>query len=130
MIKKVTLETAIQLKNAGFIQDSISKFYVNRKDQRGRDNWNIEDLYTFPRDKVKEYYAAPTSDEILEELPETIHIKGVETWWLTIEKCNGVYVCFYDGYEDKSYQENESLPEAPAKMYLWLKAEGLIGGDK
>lgn len=135
MIKIVTLETAIQLKDAGFKQDTNKLWHHIRQ---GTDkDFKLVDIHDEDYEYHKDFYiASPTSDEILEELPKSIKLKGDE-YDLMIKIYAIDVSVWYEGYfcqntyvlKDNIINDN-SLPEALAQMYLWLKAEGLIGGNK
>ncbi len=129
-IKTVSLKTARLLKEAGFRQDS-EYAWMWLEDETTDD---LEDkhillhLYEIEHmalDRV--FYSAPTTDEILAELP-----KKILTYNLRIgcgESYNPFYVKFVDDedvYIGHPMIENESLPEVLAAMYLWLKKEGLL----
>lgn len=136
--KTTSLETSKLLKEAGFRQDNISKYHVHRIDSRGRNEWTTEDLYTFPRDKVKEFIAAPTTDELLEELPQSV-FKENDNRILVIENRfdnnhNSKYwmVSCRSYHDDITWgcQTDKSLPEALAQMYLFLANKGFINAKR
>jgi len=73
-------------------------------------------------------YPAPLATEVLEELPRFI---GNSNYELTIvHKSYGNYcVSFYDDGTESSYSEEQfdrSLPDALARMWLYLKKEELL----
>lgn len=135
MIKTVSLEIAKALKDAGFRQDTAFHWY-------GGGAYRTELCYGMLKvggiameilDKDMFNYAAPTTDELLDELPKEVNRESM-CYHLRIAFGNdyGNNV-FYLGYEeDEEYYldcpltENKSLSEALAQMYLWLKKEGLI----
>ena len=74
-------------------------------------------------------YSAPTSDEILKELPK--YIKKDIVYDLTIKNYPVASVILYQAYGVKELpycklQEDEKLSNALAKMWLYLKKEGYI----
>jgi len=72
-------------------------------------------------------YYAPTSDELLKELPHEVN-----GFHLRIEPVlNEEYIVGYweEGYEDErrfDYYNDKKLTNALAKMWLYLKKEGLL----
>jgi hypothetical protein len=139
MIKTVSLETAKALKEAGFNKNTA--FYW--KPVRGASRtlplpifrWELEN-YT---NCDAEDYAAPTTDELLEALPKVRSLKtdnvegdgGCLDYNLQIKfrrEGDYIYVGYVSGSGIRSggEQENKSLVEALAQMWLWLRKEGLI----
>ncbi len=120
MIKTVSLETAKALKDAGFRQDNMAYYYPGElscfKGPVSME-WGIESGLN---SHFK--YAAPTTDELLEELPEIVKDQR-----LNISKERNLYFVSYE-YEDNLLQcfHRKSLPEALAQMWLHLKKESLI----
>lgn len=125
----VSLEMAKKLKEAGFGQDTEYKWldyagkgpHLNPFTKIGHTD-NFEKLYEV-------ICAAPTTDELLAELPETIH--GAPVYQLAIEPINKIFWCGYqnhrsDGVEYKREAVANTLPEALAKMWLWLKSQNLL----
>lgn len=128
MIKKVCLETAKALKNAGFRQEGINSYWNNYE------NPDIESKVCsegYPKSAwaVSETYAAPTSDEILEELPYSLRFTESDYWlWVTKLKHGTYEVRYTDAFHRKVKRitQDESLPEALAQMWLFLRKEKLI----
>ena len=127
----VSLELAKQLKETGWKKKT--EVYWDITAQRITNKHNF-DVTNYPLN----FIPAPLATEILEELP--IFIDGDKEFNLHIKKVvNNDYIVKYeDGgsmtYEGKSgeedyYQCDESLPNALAKMYLYLKKEGLLNGQ-
>lgn len=74
-----------------------------------------------------EYFKAPLATEILEELPE--HLEKVE--FLSISKITiGLEQVFRVTYEENEFisldKTSDSLPNALAEMWIYLKQKGLI----
>lgn len=69
--------------------------------------------------------SAPTTDELLEELPDFIN-----GYFLTIVKCDKYFWVGYDNeFNDKKTLcafENGLLPDALANIWLYLKKENLL----
>ncbi len=132
----VDLEIAKELEKNRFPQES--NFYYSRNN--GQEDIKGNPIYDFssidggkgrfdriidPRLRY-EYYPAPTSDEILKELPHEIN-----EFWLRIEPVKDKYIVGYweEGHEDErrfDYFEEKKLSNALAKMWLYLKKEGYI----
>lgn len=116
MIKTVSLETAKKLKEAGFRKDTY--FF-----------WNLDLELNWYIQPVQGLFKSPTTDELLEEL-HTAHITlGNLMFKKVIRKKVIKYQCQYGNQDQSPFFENESLHEALASMWLWLKAEGLLKGD-
>lgn len=131
-IKTTTLETSKLIREAGFRQDTEFYYLPDSPVYRPNTVWFKEQL-DFKAMKNREIYAAPTTDELLEELPEIITLKGkgfgssVETKCvLVMGKVNGEWRISYRNQIAHVNREDESLPEALAAMWLWLKKEGLL----
>lgn len=128
MIKTTSLETSKLLKENGFRQDSHFFYSVNPRPKEQR---TISELDSFlhcitnnmkiPCDDL--YFSAPTTDELLEELPCLINDKS-DGCRLNIDKVITRYQVRYGNYVE--FRDKE-LPEALAKMWLYLKKEGLNG---
>ncbi len=129
-MQTTTLETSKLLKEAGFPQET-EHCYVERTYEPGLVG-NNPDIELIRSETINKHYYhkvsdemiaySPTADEILDELPHSIELEG-EVYNLRISK-------FIDGYglsyswRDDCY--NESLAEAAAKMYFYLRKEGII----
>lgn len=139
MIKTVSLETAKLLKDNGFSQEKSEKHWVDLNFSGARGTlkpyamsflhgdkpWDKESLYS------KHYLAsAPSTDELLEELPDMVNFKNFNGM-LIIQKRLKYFDVYYrrfsgNGYFPKNIRGYESLPEALAQMWLYLKKEGFI----
>lgn len=136
-IPTVSLSTAKLLKEAGFLQES-EKWYVpdyeTREGVPEKLKYFLQDGYEgfIPRYR----YAAPSTDELLVELPNIIQYDGSigklgkETKYLEIHKNNNGYKVMYKGFHYCEVEENKSLPEALAQMWIFLKKEGLLDDHK
>ena len=121
MIKTCSLETAKLLNKAGFRQDTSLFYRVDEFGNVFERNANEDPLKMQKIHGTNIYYAKPTTDELLEELPDTLNEKsGVFGLWIN----SGVYEVFYGGFNETF--KHESLPEALSQMWLWLKKEGLL----
>lgn len=135
MIKTVRLETAKALKEAGFKQDDSSFYFVNwGKVQvwQCRHKEYIDKYWDEVVDKGYTTLAAPTTDELLEELPQYLDSKNAGNLTLESVDFGKQWSLFYpikDEFGEDSWLHEEresSLPEALAAMWLFLKKEGLL----
>jgi hypothetical protein len=147
MIKTVTLETAKALKEAGYPQNTqfvYSGFKQNYPISIGYkgngyiavtqvdENRNDIGLNVLPDSEYEVIIAAPTAEEILEQLPFFIKTKENQIYYLSIKITmkgdRKQYLVEYLGYVWGIKQDNglELLAEAAAKMWLYLKKEGLL----
>lgn len=127
MISTTTLETSKLLRDAGFKQFGIGFAWAKVYRATG---W-IDEIVKNNFQADIEFIAAPTSDELLEELPASIE-RDKCTCTITITKWNreNQWRIAYCGGEwedeDKVSFQADTLPEALAAMWLWLKKEGLL----
>jgi len=143
MIKTVSLELAKQLKEAGFPQETAFS-WVKPKEAMEYVLWHERQLTS---DEVKDWddIAAPTAEEILDELPWKIEKiwkapngNEIKDWYLEIykhdfdkkignsDKWNIVYS---EGQVNWIHLSDQSLAEAAGKMYIYLKKQGLLKGE-
>ena len=133
----VNLELAKELKENGYPQNSYNRYQVDILGEV-----EIETLEFSDHDHVKECYSAPTSDEILKELPNFI-IHNNTNYYLNIfrDTYTGIRPEITENYYEVSYitlhflcldapnnycVEEDKLSNALAKMWLYLKKEGHI----
>jgi len=127
MIKTVSLKTAKLLKEAGFPQETALFYRVDEFGNVFERNANEDPLKMQKVLGTNIYYAKPTIDELLEELPESLIQDGYLAMMKIIRTPSKEYfVTYQSSREDRGTVENESLPEALAQMWLWLKKEKLI----
>lgn len=128
MIPTTSLETSKLLKETGFRQDSYFQWeqsLVKNEEKKWVISYSKEDRIVYGK------ISAPTSDELLEDLPYRI-IHENEDCILKVAKDKEGYLVYYvkDYYGDEmeipAKFMNFLLPEAVAQMYLWLRKEGLI----
>lgn len=123
MIKTVSLETAKKLKDAGFEKETERR-WVHLKSKKTVmeskiDTWKC---LTEDWDVDKLGYAAPNTDELLENIPHVLQHKR-----LTIRKYYNAYGAGYmmdEGWIECF--EAKELPEVLALLWLFLKKEGLL----
>lgn len=115
MIKIVSLETAKLLKEAGFRQDTSNYHEVLL---------NGNSILTSHPLQYNENYASPTTDELLEELPDFIIRNNYRASLKILKDIGGFAVTYQSTREDVQMCCNESLCEALAQMWLCLKTQG------
>jgi len=127
----VSLGIAKQLKEAGWNKDAVH-YWVK---ERGL--WRLENekhyingcsITKFIND-FPERCPAPLATEILEELPRFLGNSGLYELTITHKNYGKYCVSYYDDGNESSYSEeqfDESLPNALAKMWLYLKKEGKV----
>jgi hypothetical protein len=119
----VDFELAKKLKKAGYKQESVFHWLRYKQIKLSKLVWAMDDGDIFLSDSQ---YSAPTTDELLEMLPHFFH-----QYELTIVKSKNKYTVSYFDLGDCEHYLNmifveEKLCNALAKMYLYLKKEGLI----
>lgn len=121
----VDLELAKELKDNGFPQDSYWKWIWDEYVQTHFTQPEcLDDIDTLICD-------APTSDDILKELPSYLKDKNqyyvlkIEREFYNIKSNKMFYEVSYAGYKN-IYIEDDKLPNALAIMYLYLKKNGYI----
>ena len=113
----VDLEIAKELEESGFPQETY--FWWNECFITKISTYEIHSQKGYLEGK---HLSAPTSDEILKELPITINkVKN-----LTIHKGNTEYYVNYQEYNKHPIIYDKILSNALAKMWLYLKKEGYI----
>ncbi len=121
-----SLELSRKLKKAGFPQ-KVNEFYWAGKVYQ-EEPYTLLYLEEIKNIKDYEYIASPTADEILDLLPKNIGI-----YYLNTSKLDDSWHCTYDfvntakaKYERKHSEFSETLADAAALMWLFLKKENLI----
>jgi len=123
----VSLEIAKELKEARWTKETEFWWLLGGYEgDSGNKYWVVNKKYlaVMTKKQVKlneglgyKCYPAPLATEILEELPD-----------LRISKGDNTYLVIDD--EGSSLEVDKSLPNALAKMWLYLKKKGLLGGKK
>lgn len=133
MIRTTSLETSKALKENGFRQDAYFNWLEMITEQGGVLRLIPQESLSNKYSDISNYYAAPTSDELLEELPESVTEHGVRYSMEIVRHKLFDEKKFFISYEDndgcmlrQECSDNESLPEALAACWLFLKKEGLI----
>ena len=133
----VSLETAQELKEAGFPQDSTFAYYSNAYYSKKENAVTIlrfsegkEHLLLINSGEWDFVCVAPTAEEILEKLPTAIYIKKrIHKWeyWINVERLSHGWIIRYcRGKETLCIVVAPVFTEALGEMYLYLKKEGLI----
>jgi hypothetical protein len=108
-IKTVSLETSKLLKEAGFPQDSHHSWEIIAPHLKGKC------VFITERPHIdNEQYSAPTTDELLAELPWELNGDC-----LVVEKGSLGWLVKY-GKEFQLYDSEKSLPDVLAQMWLLL----------
>ena len=145
MIKTVSLETAKQLKEAGYPQGyeyALLNYYKNDAGEEITSRGYTDMELFLGGSNWEKICAAPTAEDILDQLPVVIDTKDPRgAFELVItkhhQKQNQYGVLYTKPFlgnlhtDDQHFtleerQYNESLAESAAKMYLYLKKEELI----
>lgn len=130
MIRTVSLETAKLLKENGFRQDAFFHYYFCPEGvpetQSTEYEWKISAVCGV--DSLDDEIAAPTSDELLEELPDFLNCEALMYWkkmWRG-EMCYFAEISLINRKKESKTFSGKSMPEAMAQMWLYLKREGLL----
>lgn len=133
-MKTVSLELAQSLKEAGFPQDT--HFYITFDKFE-----NTEKLVTYSRALIDgkehkkhirdDWYAAPTAEEILEQLPASVIDKETrENTPLRIYRGSDWLVSYHVTFNRPFLEaKDKCLAEAAGKMYLYLVENHLLTKD-
>lgn len=126
----VSLDLAKQLKEAGYPQGT--EFYWHRRGKDVSENPAYKSRVIDQRtlntmSDQGSYVAAPLATELLEQLPPRIEGEDLEVY----KGIGGPDYHYYVQYAARRHNEGvlqclgaESLPDALAQMWLWLKKEG------
>lgn len=131
-MKTVSLELSKQLKEAGYPQESY--FLWKKYRLNGEIKWKLTNEYPddmYPADAI---FASPTADEVLEKLPSEIQKDGhfysiaisktrINHFWVDYRYFSRHKIFHLRDYE---YSPIESLANAAAKIWLYLKEKGFI----
>lgn len=133
-MKTVSLELSKQLKEAGYPQEGEFVYLVDKWGLRDNAFWRLEDLSDsdinhFDASKDCNIFSSPTADEILEIIP--IPLKAGANYRPVLSrspqtgKWEIILIHPTNGNDYKVFK-GESLANAAAVMWLYLKKEGLI----
>lgn len=125
-MKTTSLEISKLLKEAGYQQEDAEYcWYEVFKD----DEYRVERFDSQLAKSNIEYstltFASPTADEILDQLPIPL-VHGGRNLEMFIDVFQGLYLVGYADYysDDKPYKD--TMADACAELWLYLKKEGLI----
>src|SRR5262245_3107452 len=116
-MKTVSLGLSQELKASGFPQETYFVYYPYENKEGYFLQSTHDSNYSADIWPIEKAIAAPTADEVLDQIKN----RGQDfemTYWK-----NGFRI--YDK-ETGSFTEDEVAAEAAAKMYLFLKKEGLL----
>lgn len=123
----VSLEIAKQLKEAGWKKET-EFWWVDLTFSRGE--WLLRNSFEASRFKEQTKYPAPLATEILEELPCIIKIKqflgSMDGHLETYKKEYKGKIWYGVCYRSIKHCTDFTLPNALAKMWIYLKKEGLL----
>lgn len=126
----VSLDLAKQLKEAGYPQEGTLFYWAKNPVTQKYDVIYYENRNQLKADFVDDRYdltAAPLASELGEQLPRVLEIDG-EKRWLTVSVHDdpiNLWCVFYNNASGiKFYEATEA--DARAKMWLYLKEEGLL----
>lgn len=135
-MKTVSLDLAKKLKKAGFPQESAEFEYCGghiwyhddqiegKFEECGSTDLLEKDQYCHKEELTCEYFvASPTADEILERLPENIFVGKVSKERYNAYKIPHIELGDIEYYNDI---QSESLADAAAECWLYLKKKGLL----
>lgn len=127
----VSLEIAKKLKDAGWKKET--EFWWEHHFKEIDNGQGVTELISKielnSRSYVGEFYPAPISGEILEELPATITKDGFSAILEIRIHNNTKDVCYYHPHLFFA-ETDKSLPNALAKMFIYLKSNNLLEGGK
>lgn len=125
----VSIETANKLKKKGYpqnIEDSIFKWYKLQALDYALTLEEARDRAWYDESK-KEYYNAPTAQELMESMPDSITDTD-HVYSLTVIKVNNNYWVAYNELAKPALIsfDGNYLCECLANLWLWCKKEGYI----
>jgi hypothetical protein len=132
----ISRELAERLKEAGYPQGTISSWgrFIPGDEYRlsATPSWTKDKDMATQADKLGiVWFAAPISDELLEQLPSKIEGVDASAWLHIVKTNNGPEVAYSDGsglsHKDMPNMiDSLSLPNALAELWLWCKEKGYI----
>lgn len=120
-MKTVNLQLSKELKEAGYPQEAEKWWWEDNFGLEKNKSRTLRDNKPHNPKNGWVYFASPTADEILEQLPENILYEHFMPY-LLIEKKLSKWTISYTNLE----MTDISLADAAAKMWLYLKKEGLL----
>ena len=121
----VSVELAKRMKRLDFPQNTFWSWYVaTDRDDTPRINRTDEhcSVCTLPKQSFEDKFAAPTSEEVWQELPSSYGSM------LFVEKRIYASHCGYEDvlHQNIEHQQGETLSETLGLMWCYLKERGLI----
>ena len=129
----VSLELAKELKEAGYPQESLfywindsidSEYFIGGNFQNNEDEEEPYIDFDWLKEEKRDFYSAPTVAELGEALPKRVGEGRLVIEWNDIESVKSWLVRYYGG--SGGYGCQKKLADAMAKMWLYLKKEGLL----
>ena len=133
----VSRELAEKLKKAGFPRTTQYTYYIFHSEVKFLDKISVNQHFSDRAVSDDDLFAAPISDELLEQLPH--HIESQGQLELIKWQTSGSYRCGYYRAEPNSLyktdntqfsvcRDADTLAEALAHLYLWCAEHGYLEG--
>lgn len=143
----VTLDLARKLKEADFPQDTywfirhqkptgLTKLYWKGDMDYDNERFSGDKLEQVRFREENEFFSAPLSDELLEQLPHVgniDHLGGTERLSIVMT-AHGSEVFYHDAgdrssWPDRSLLEHAKLADSLAELWIWCKENGCISNE-
>lgn len=109
------LETCQKLKEAGYPQGKTYFHYIQRTWEPNDSKW-----FVYPRESSQAGIAAPTLQELLEELPKT-RTYNFNIFSLTVQYVESTQTYYVGYFKQYFFQVHEHRNPAEAAALLWLE---------
>lgn len=123
----VSLETAEKLKAAGWVKKTQFCYGMHEENARLIYLYYCLNVHT----DIQKLYEAPTTDEIMADLPKSITLKSQKCELAMFKKNNSYEIGYFMGefYQYAIAYEDKQLCEALAELWLWAKSSGYIKSE-
>ena len=120
----VSLEWAKKLRDAEWDQEDCVFFYVSND----KDDFLLVPRHynTMEKSESFHHFSAPTAEEILRELPHVIHDKGSPRFLQCGKHKKFWDVGYWRGVEPMKNVTEDTLANAAAAMWIYLKKNNLL----
>jgi len=128
----VSRELAEKLKKAGFPQTTQYTYYIFHSEVKFLDKISVNQHFSDRAVSDDDLFAAPISDELLEQLPKLINRNQFLSLTYPINlwvACYTVTVAGRDGTKLKDMPTGDTAVEALAQLYLWCAEHGYLEGQ-
>lgn len=130
-MKTVSLELSKQLKEAGYPQESY--FYWEKwvTEEEGYSLLHYISITEWNEDDKNRMFTSPTADEILDQLPISVKTNEIH-FFIKLYKSGIYWIISYlqkdltEVYKNLYQTSSESIADAAAKMWLYLKKNNLL----